>query len=454
MYTNFFRPGLQQRWFTAFVAVSMALTTALATLVGTAKPAYAQYRDPAYAEFYQTLDQHGEWIEHPRYGMTWSPYANQDRNWRPYSRGQWVLTEEHGWYWESDEDFGWVVYHYGRWLLDDRHGWMWVPGREWGPAWVAWRESDEAIGWAPLPPEAEFNGSGEGVMTYDAFAAPRYAPMWMFVAPGLMLMPAVYRHFYPYQRSSFYFGQSRFVTHYSYRDRHVYNRGVDRRFIEMRTQRPVPVLQVRPMASPRDFGGQRRIEGDNRHVGIYRPQMAPAPQRGAPGQGGPGFGHGQGPGPGFGQGAGRPPQQGYGGAAGAPGSIPHGRPFGQPDAPPHATPHQPDPGMGSAPSRQQPGPSSLPGGRPFGGSGGQQMQPPQTPTQPQGGPPQGFGGGFGGRPQPQAMPPAPPPQRPQVQAPPPTAPPQAQRPPQAPPQQQRPPGPPPPRDPGQRPPPQ
>jgi hypothetical protein len=34
-------------------------------------------------------------------------------------------------------------------------GWVWVPGSEWAPAWVSWRESDDYIGWAPLPPEAE-----------------------------------------------------------------------------------------------------------------------------------------------------------------------------------------------------------------------------------------------------------------------------------------------------------
>ena len=116
-------------------------------------PAFEQERDPALAEFREALDTNGEWVDHPRYGETWVPYANEDRGWRPYSRGQWVYTDEHGWYWESDEPWGWVVYHYGRWLLDDRYGWMWVPGTEWGPAWVAWREGDEAIGWAPLPPK-------------------------------------------------------------------------------------------------------------------------------------------------------------------------------------------------------------------------------------------------------------------------------------------------------------
>lgn len=261
-------------WLSALVLRASALLLALATLsAATSAPVSAQFngRDPAYAEFYPALDPHGEWVVHPRFGETWVPYANEDRDWRPYSRGQWVYTEEHGWLWDSDEQFGWVVYHYGRWLLDDRHGWMWVPGSEWAPAWVAWREGNEAIGWAPLPPEAMLDGSGE--LTHEVYASPRHAPMWMFVAPAMLTMPAIYRHFYPRTRTGFYFGSTRHATYYGYRDRRIYNRGVDRRFIEFRMQRPLPIVQVRPIGSP-VHPGYRRPVGERRHVEIYRPQIA------------------------------------------------------------------------------------------------------------------------------------------------------------------------------------
>lgn len=316
---------LRWTWMAGAVALVMS---AIAMLSATAASAQDYGRDPAYAEFYETLDPHGEWIEHPRYGQTWAPFANEDREWRPYSRGQWVFTEEHGWLWDSDEPFGWVVYHYGRWILDPYHRWMWVPGTEWGPAWVAWREGEDAVGWMPLPPEAELHGNG--FTTFDEMASPRYASMWMFVAPALMTMPAVHRHFFPHQRGSFFYGRTRFSTHYDTRDRRVYNRGIDRRFIEMRAQRPVPVLQVRPLSGPRDARPPRGPDGDRRMVGIYRPQIAP-PMGGARGPG-PGFG------PGFGDGGRRPDFQGRpdGGrpAFGRPdGGRPDlGRPdFGRPD---------------------------------------------------------------------------------------------------------------------------
>ena len=47
-----------------------------------------------------------------------------------------------------------IVYHYGRWTKVEDEGWCWIPDYEWGPAWVSWRESDDYVGWAPLPPES------------------------------------------------------------------------------------------------------------------------------------------------------------------------------------------------------------------------------------------------------------------------------------------------------------
>jgi hypothetical protein len=59
--------------------------------------------------------------------------------------------------WDSNERFGWATYHYGRWANIGGAGWCWVPGNQWAPAWVSWRESNEHVGWAPLPPEADIS---------------------------------------------------------------------------------------------------------------------------------------------------------------------------------------------------------------------------------------------------------------------------------------------------------
>src|SRR5580704_893723 len=106
-----------------------------------------------YDVFYTGLSSdEGNWVEAGNYGYCFRPRVSE--NWRPYRDGHWVWTD-HGWYWDSNERFGWATYHYGRWVNLGGTGWCWVPGNQWAPAWVSWRESDENVGWAPLPPEAD-----------------------------------------------------------------------------------------------------------------------------------------------------------------------------------------------------------------------------------------------------------------------------------------------------------
>ncbi len=104
--------------------------------------------------FYESLAPYGDWVELDHYGYCWQP-REVDWDWRPYSDGRWIYTDA-GWTWDSEAPYSWAVYHYGRWARVHPIGWVWVPGGEWGPAWVAWRRSSRHVGWAPLPPEAEF----------------------------------------------------------------------------------------------------------------------------------------------------------------------------------------------------------------------------------------------------------------------------------------------------------
>jgi hypothetical protein len=109
----------------------------------------------SYDVFYDRLQSDGQWFNDPTYGLIWQPsVSSSDQNWRPYTDGRWVYTDR-GWTWISNENFGWATYHYGRWARLNDKGWVWVPGNTWAPAWVSWRESDDYVGWAPLPPEAQ-----------------------------------------------------------------------------------------------------------------------------------------------------------------------------------------------------------------------------------------------------------------------------------------------------------
>ncbi len=99
--------------------------------------------------FQAPLQPYGDWVDVGNYGRVWRPRVAA--GWRPYYYGRWEWTNE-GWFWVSDEPWGWAAYHYGRWAYDPYYGWLWVPGYEWAPAWVSWRVSGEAVGWAPLAP--------------------------------------------------------------------------------------------------------------------------------------------------------------------------------------------------------------------------------------------------------------------------------------------------------------
>ncbi len=125
--------------------------------------------------FYQNLDPYGDWREVGDYGYCWQP-RNVNPGWSPYSNGRWLYSDV-GWTWYSDEPFGWAVYHYGRWANIASIGWIWVPGTEWGPGWVSWRQSDQYVGWAPLPPEAHFRiniGFSSWVDNYYAIGPDHY----------------------------------------------------------------------------------------------------------------------------------------------------------------------------------------------------------------------------------------------------------------------------------------
>src|SRR5690242_7452589 len=101
-------------------------------------------------DFYSPLAPYGSWVSVGGYGRCWRP-TDISTGWSPYTLGHWEWTDA-GWYWASDEPFGWACYHYGQWILDPTYGWVWLPGTQWAPAWVVWREAPDYIGWAPCGP--------------------------------------------------------------------------------------------------------------------------------------------------------------------------------------------------------------------------------------------------------------------------------------------------------------
>ena len=78
---------------------------------------------------------------------------------------------------------------------------------------------------------------------------------------------------------AFFLRETRPATYYSFRDRRVFNRGVELGFVERHVRRPVPVLSIRPLSTPRDNLWR---SGERSHVGIYRPNIAALPPGQAP----------------------------------------------------------------------------------------------------------------------------------------------------------------------------
>ncbi len=193
--------------------------------------------------YYDQLSPMGEWAEVDGYGYVWHPNG-VDGDWAPYTDGYWSYTDA-GWTWVSYEDWGGITYHYGRWTFIEDYGWCWVPGYEWGPAWVSWRKSDEYVGWAPLPPECDWEPDrGIGVWAdvhYDI------GPRWYnfchfrnFGAPVLrhVLLPRI-------RNVDICFGTVN-ITNITFNRGYgcVYNGGFDYDYVRERCERPVPTLRL------------------------------------------------------------------------------------------------------------------------------------------------------------------------------------------------------------------
>jgi hypothetical protein len=160
---------MKRRW--AILAVAVMGLSGLAFQEARADYAYAvnfEVRDAG--DFYEPLAPFGRWVHVDSYGWCWYP-AYVDNDWRPYTTGYWLWTDG-GWYWMSEEPWAWATYHYGRWVWDSYYGWLWVPGVEWAPAWVSWREGGDYIGWAPLPPTCDFGAQRTVIYAEQVVYAP------------------------------------------------------------------------------------------------------------------------------------------------------------------------------------------------------------------------------------------------------------------------------------------
>ena len=216
--------------------------------------------------FFAELSRFGEWFETRDYGFVWQPMAlGTNPAWRPYTRGRWVNSDQ-GWTWLSDEPFGWAVYHYGRWVLLAEHGWVWVPGDDWAPAWVSWRQNDDYLGWAPLPPETLY----DEVYDYDPGIDLAYdvSPEYYNFVPVDHFYEPVHSHCVPRTTVVTIIISTRNVTRFSMRENHVHCGGPDFSWVNRHARRPARRCQI-DMGMGHDHFARRhhhRLHEDRLHV--------------------------------------------------------------------------------------------------------------------------------------------------------------------------------------------
>lgn len=225
----------------SLLAVLIAGTTlAVAPIIDGALTS-AQAQVTISAEFRTVLEPHGRFQKHSRWGEVWIP-ANRTRDWRPYTVGRWVYTEEWGWYWIEDQPeaaWGLVAFHYGRWVYDDELRWVWIAGDEWGPGWVQWRqgrgERRDYVGWAPMPPQdvvAEYEEKPE---------------VWIFVRGRNFTAPRIAAVMVPQREVTVILRETVIVNRtVVVRDRFAVNPGIAPAIIAAAVGRPIRAYEVRP----------------------------------------------------------------------------------------------------------------------------------------------------------------------------------------------------------------
>lgn len=282
---------------TFFKIITWAFAFMLAVFVSPllaqdAQPAASQDSTASFQNFYDQLAGQGTWIQTDQYGYVFQP-TETDPNWRPYMYGHWVNTEA-GLTWVSDDPFGWATDHYGRWVNLDGYGWVWVPGYTWAPAWVSWREGDDEVGWAPLPPDSDQGidyYDDDNYFTDDAFdlgfhigddcdLAYGIGPWCYNFCPVAFIGDRdAWRHFRDPRDNFGFIGRTRNVTNLNFRRDEagrfgrVHSSGPSVAALNERARTPITTARLNAAAGLRDAG----LQGNS--LAVYAPRIDPNTSR-------------------------------------------------------------------------------------------------------------------------------------------------------------------------------
>ena len=222
--------------------------------------------------FHAALAPYGTWTTLAPFGEVWVP-RDMPAGWRPYTTGHWAFTNAVGWTWDADEPWGWAAFHYGRWTLDPTLGWVWIPGDVWGPAWVTWRQCDDFVGWAPLPPSVTWT-AGVGLV----FGNPEWmlslgVGWWNFVPVRHFCHPHVCDVLVVRERVPVVLHDSRVVERaIRFENGRAVDRAIPVEVIEKASGEPVKRVALRDIALPPSL---RRAPVRPGELALERPRQAP-----------------------------------------------------------------------------------------------------------------------------------------------------------------------------------
>ena len=221
------------------------------------QPVQAQGASVSFQVFYDDLSPYGTWINSPEYGYVWVP--NVGSGFTPYAtNGYWVYTDM-GWTWVSNYTWGWAPFHYGRWYNDAAYGPMWIPGNEWGPGWVTWRQSEGYYGWAPI---------GPGVSMDIAYSNGYNVPYdrWTFVRSNNFGGTNINNYYVDRSTNVTIINNTTVINNVQGTNAGKYSAGPERFEAEKRAGRTFTPLAVKEISKPGQNVSKDQLQ-------IYRPQV-------------------------------------------------------------------------------------------------------------------------------------------------------------------------------------